>query len=237
MSDPMKLILAERSVHLMPDAVTADQLRKLDAFWSDGAREIADQDLSAVRDDNLRSELAENGIETAMPERLRDLIRPRVRLQPVPIALAACLACAAIFGGLYWEASLPSEIEPVPKAAATGPDPYVLANPDRPAAGARQEAVPTPGSGVQSVTERGSAYDVDLTRAEIHEMQRLLNRLGYGPVLQNGLPSKILDEAMSQFRADRGLDPDNIQPREVLVMLRLAARVEELRARPADISE
>lgn len=237
MSDLMKLISAERSVHLMPDAVTADQLRKLNGFWSDGATESMDQDLSAVRDDNLRAELTEDGIETAMPDRLRDLIRPRGWLRLVPIGLAACLACAAIFGSLYWQASPPSEIGLVPKAAATGPDPYVLANPDRPAAGARQEAGPTPGSGVHSVTERSSAYDVDLTRAEMHEMQRLLNRLGYGPVVQNGLPSGALDEAMSQFRADRGLDPDDIQPREILVMLRLAARVEELRARPAGISE
>ncbi len=237
MSDTLKLISAEKPVHLMPDAGTAEQLRQLDEFWSGAGSEGAAGDLSAVSDDVLRSELSENGVEHAFPDRLKELILPGPWLRPTPIALAACLAGAVILGGLHWKASLPPEIGPVPIRVSTGPDPYVLANPDRPAAGAQPEAETGPGSGLQSVTERRSAKVVDLTRAEMHEMQRLLNRLGYGPVVQDGLSSEALDIAMSQFRADRGLDPDDIQPREVLVMLRLAVRVEELRARPAAPAE
>ena len=68
-------------------------------------------------------------------------------------------------------------------------------------------------------------------------MQRLLVRLGYDPLVQDGIPSTALDEAMARFRADQGLDPEDLQPREGLVMLRLAARVEALRAPRVGVSD
>jgi hypothetical protein len=68
-------------------------------------------------------------------------------------------------------------------------------------------------------------------------MQRLLARLGYGPLVPNGMPSTALDDAMSRFRSDQGLDRGDLRPREGLVMLRLAARAEALRAPRDGVSE
>lgn len=233
MTDLVKLIAADRPVRLLPDEATAEDARKLHALWLGDVGARLENDLSSVSDAELHNVLEAAGIDSEMPRSLGRIAPTRDRARPAAIALAACLAGMAVTAGVLWQD--PSPEPPVLTAQEPAPDlvPYVLARPDRPAAGARQTAEPDQRSGLQAVADGRVASGGDLTRAEVHEMQRLLNRLGYGPLIQNGLPSNALDEAISRFHADRGLDPDEQWPREGLVMVRLAARVEELRA-PTD---
>ena len=231
MTDLLKLIAADRPVRLMPDAMTAEELRKLDDFWSDKTADWPEQGLPAVSDEAMRAALAGDGIAADMPDAVRDVVQGGHHVPLAPLALAACLIGAVAIGSSLWLTQIPDGITAIPEKRSAASDPYVFARPDRPAAGAARLQEPAPGGGLQVATVRGSAGDVDdLTRPEVHEMQRLLTRLGYGPLVQNGLPSKALDDAMSRFRIDQGLDPGDLRPREGLVMLRLAARVEALRA-------
>lgn len=233
MTDIVKLMAADRHVRLMPDAMTAEELRNLDDFWSDKTAASSEQDLPAVSDEAMRAALAEDGINADMPDAVRDVVQGGRQVPLVPLSLAACFVGAVAIGTLWWQAQNPDEIVAVTESRSAAVDPYVFARPDRPAAsiGATRSQEPAPGGGLHVATVQSSTGDVDdLTRPEVHEMQRLLTRLGYGPLVQNGLPSKALDDAMSRFRIDQGLDPDDLRPREGLVMLRLAARVEALRA-------
>jgi hypothetical protein len=231
MTDLVKLIAADRPVHLMPDAMTAEELRKLDDFWSDKTADWPEQDLPAVSDQAMRAALAEDGIDADMPDAVRDVVQGRHPVPLVPLALAACLVGAVAIGSALWLPQISNGITAVPEKRPAAADPYVFARPDRPAAGAAPSQKPAPGSGLQVATVRSATGDVDdLTRAEVHEMQRLLTRLGYGPLVQSGLPTKALVDAMSRFRIDQGLDPGDLRPREGLVMLRLAARADALRA-------
>lgn len=240
MTDLLKLIAADRPVRLMPDARTAEDLRKLDDFWSDKTADWPEQDLPAVSDEAMRAALTGDGIDADMPDAMREVVRGERRVPLAPLALAACLVGAVVIGGYWWHGQTADEVIAKPESRSEVFDPYVFARPDRPAAGAgsARSQEPAPGGGLQVATVRGSAGDVDdLTRAEVHEMQRLLTRLGYGPLVQDGLPSKALDDAMFRFRIDQGLEPEDLRPREGLVMLRLAARVEALRAPRDGVSD
>ena len=240
MTDIVKLIAADRPVRLMPDAMTAEELRKLDDFWSDKTADWPEQDLPAISDEAMRAALAEDGINADMPDAVRDVVRGGRHVPLNPMSLAACLVGAVAIGTLWWQARDPDEIIAIPESRSAAIDPYVFARPDRPAAGtgAARLQEPAPGGGLHVATVQDSAGGVDdLTRPEVHEMQHLLTRLGYGPLVQNGLPSKALDDAMSRFRIDQGLDPEDLRPREGLVMLRLAARVEALRAPRDGVSD
>lgn len=242
MTDLAKLIAADRPVRVVPDRGMAEDLGKLDAFWSGAPMARPEDDLTGVSDAEMRASLASDGIMTEMPRGLRETVAGRHRLV-MPLALAACLAGALVAGVIHWPdpaadgtyvtAADPAPLSDLPAAAADpdpGPDPYLLARPDRPAAGALPTVEAPLEGGLQSAAGRTSTGEADLTRAEFHEMQYLLNRLGYGPLRRDGLPSLALDAAMSRFRADRGLDPDPQRHRDGLVMLRLAARAPNVSA-------
>lgn len=77
MTDLVKLIAADRSVRLMPDAMTAEELRKLDDFWSDKSEDWPEQDLPAVSDQAMRAALAGDGIDADMPHAVRDMVQSR----------------------------------------------------------------------------------------------------------------------------------------------------------------
>jgi len=243
MSDIAKLIAAERNVALIADDATAHDLERCCAFWS--GQETAEQaeDVEALSDGELRARLIRDGIDPELPDGIRALVghRPVRPCYAAAAALAACIAVAAV-SVAYWptRSSVPMPVvETDPPAADPADGDLIFLDPDRPSPGERV-AVPAapPEGGTQRVAEEILLLaENDLSRAEIHEMQRLLNGLGYGPVARNGLFSEELGAALLRFRADRGMDPAKVNLRDTLVTLRYAARLEVLGEKPPQVIE
>jgi peptidoglycan hydrolase-like protein with peptidoglycan-binding domain len=61
---------------------------------------------------------------------------------------------------------------------------------------------------------------VPLRRAEVREMQRLLNRLGFDVGTPDGLAGKRTKRAIREFQAENGMSPDGRVSRKVLNALR-----------------
>lgn len=236
MTDVIKLIEADGRVSLLPDASTHEQLRRLGSFWSGRGPVDDTEDLAAASDRALRAYLAEDDLPTDLPPAVLDLVGQKRTPRLVAAAVAASLA-AGLGLSIAWSVSSDREtIMDTRAEQSDATDPYLLARPDRPPANSQPSEIEEQRGGLQSASSNRTRPDAALTRAELHDMQRALNRLGYGPLPQDGLESEALHDALARFRRDNGIAPEATALRDILVTLRRAARNDALRA-PAATAE